>query len=40
MPKALACDQFQKLMGHWHIGTTALYRDVSDEQLQNAVALV
>jgi integrase/recombinase XerD len=30
----------QKLMGHKHISTTALYRDVSDEQLRNAVELV
>jgi integrase/recombinase XerD len=27
----------QKLMGHRHIGTTALYCDVSDDQLRNAV---
>jgi integrase/recombinase XerD len=30
----------QKLMGHRHIGTTALYCDVSDETLRNAVELV
>jgi site-specific recombinase XerD len=30
----------QKLMGHRHIGTTALYCDVSDDVLQNAVDLV
>lgn len=30
----------QKLMGHKHISTTALYCDVSDEQLRNAVELV
>ena len=30
----------QKLMGHKHIGTTALYCDVSDETLRNAVELV
>ena len=30
----------QKLMGHKHISTTALYCDVSDQMLQNAVELV
>jgi integrase/recombinase XerD len=30
----------QKLMGHKHISTTALYCDVSDEVLQNAVELM
>lgn len=30
----------QKLMGHQHIGTTALYCDVSDDQLRQAVKLV
>lgn len=30
----------QKLMGHRHIGTTALYCDVSEETLQKAVELV
>jgi integrase/recombinase XerD len=30
----------QKLMGHRHIGTTALYCEVSDETLRNAVELV
>jgi len=30
----------QKLMGHRHIGTTALYCDVSDETLRNTVELV
>lgn len=30
----------QKLMGHKNISTTALYCDVSDEQLRNAVELV
>ena len=30
----------QKLMGHKHISTTALYCDVSDEMLRNAVELV
>jgi hypothetical protein len=27
----------QKLMGHRHIGTTALYCDVSEDTLRNAV---
>ena len=30
----------QKWMGHKHITTTALYCDVSDEQLREAVGLV
>ncbi|MFY9952547.1 tyrosine-type recombinase/integrase [Bradyrhizobium sp.] len=30
----------QKLMGHRNIGTTALYCDVSDETMRNAVELV
>jgi len=30
----------QKLMGHKHIGTTALYCDVSDDTLRKAVELV
>ncbi|MGA8434109.1 MAG: site-specific integrase, partial [Methyloceanibacter sp.] len=30
----------QKLMGHKHISTTALYCDVSDDMLRNAVELV
>ncbi len=30
----------QKLMGHRHIGTTALYCEVSDETLRNAVELL
>jgi len=30
----------QKLMGHKHIATTALYCDVSDKQLREAVGLV
>jgi len=30
----------QKLMGHRHIGTTALYCEVSDEVMRNAVELV
>ena len=30
----------QRLMGHRHIGTTALYCEVSDEVMRNAVELV
>ena len=30
----------QKLMGHKHISTTALYCEVSDDMLRNAVELV
>jgi integrase/recombinase XerD len=30
----------QKLMGHRHIGTTALYCEVSDATMRNAVELV
>ena len=30
----------QKYMGHEHIGTTALYCDVSKDALRNAVELV
>jgi site-specific recombinase XerD len=30
----------QKLMAHRNIGTTALYCDVSDEMLRNAVELL
>ena len=30
----------QKLMGHKHIGATALYCDISDDQLQKAVELL
>jgi site-specific recombinase XerD len=30
----------QKLMGHRNIGTTALYCDVSEETMRNAVELV
>ena len=38
--KGVGMRTIQKLMGHRHIGTTALYCDVSDEQLRNAVELV
>jgi integrase/recombinase XerD len=30
----------QRLMGHRHIGTTAMYCDVSDDMMRNAVELV
>ena len=30
----------QKLMGHKHIGTIALYREVSEEIMRSAVELV
>jgi integrase/recombinase XerD len=38
--KGVGMRTIQKLMGHRHIGTTALYCDVSDEQMRNAVELV
>jgi integrase/recombinase XerD len=38
--KGVGMRTIQKLMGHRHIGTTALYCGVSDEQLRNAVELV
>jgi integrase/recombinase XerD len=38
--KGVGMRTIQKLMGHRHIGTTALYCDVSDETLRNAVELV
>jgi len=38
--KGVGMRTIQKLMGHRHIGTTALYCDVSDDQLRNAVELV
>jgi integrase/recombinase XerD len=38
--KGVGMRTIQKLMGHKHISTTALYCDVSDELLQNAVELV
>jgi hypothetical protein len=34
--KGVGMRTIQKLMGHRHIGTTALYCDVSDETLRNA----
>ena len=38
--KGVGMRTIQKLMGHKHIATTALYCDVSDEQLREAVGLV
>jgi integrase/recombinase XerD len=38
--KGVGMRTIQKLMGHRHIGTTALYCDVSDEAMRNAVELV
>ena len=38
--KGVGMRTIQRLMGHRNIGTTALYCDVSDETLRNAVELV
>ena len=38
--KGVGMRTIQKLMGHRHIGTTALYCDVSDAALRNAAELV
>ena len=38
--KGVGVRTIQKLMGHRHIGTTALYCDVSDAALRNAAELV
>ena len=38
--KGVGMRTIQKLMGHRHIGTTALYCDVSDDTMRNAVELV
>jgi integrase/recombinase XerD len=38
--KGVGMRTIQRLMGHKHIGTTALYCDVSDEIMRNAVELV
>jgi integrase/recombinase XerD len=38
--KGVGMRTIQRLMGHKHISTTALYCDVSDEMLRNAVELV
>jgi integrase/recombinase XerD len=38
--KGVGMRTIQKLMGHKHIGTTALYCDVSEDALRNAVEVV
>jgi integrase/recombinase XerD len=38
--KGVGMRTIQRLMGHRHIGTTALYCEVSDEVMRNAVELV
>jgi integrase/recombinase XerD len=38
--KGVGMRTIQKLMGHRHIGTTALYCDVSEDTLRTAVELV
>ncbi len=38
--KGIGMKTIQRLMGHQHISTTALYCDVSDDMLRNAVELV
>jgi integrase/recombinase XerD len=38
--KGIGMRTIQKLMGHKHIGTTALYCDVSEDALRNAVEMV
>ena len=38
--KGVGMRTIQKLMGHRHIGTTALYCDVAEDVLRNAVELV
>ena len=38
--KGIGMKTIQRLMGHQHISTTALYCDVSDDTLRNAVELV
>ena len=38
--KGIGMKTIQRLMGHQHISTTALYCDVSDDLLRNAVELV
>jgi integrase/recombinase XerD len=38
--KSVGARTIQKLMRHRHIGTTALYCDVSEDTLRNAVELV
>jgi integrase/recombinase XerD len=38
--KGIGMRTIQKLMGHKHIGTTALYCDVSEDTLRNAVEVI
>jgi integrase/recombinase XerD len=38
--KGVGMRTIQRLMGHMHIGTTAMYCDVSDDMMRNAVELV
>ena len=38
--KGTGMKTIQRLMGHGHISTTALYCEVSDDTLRNAVELV
>jgi integrase/recombinase XerD len=38
--KGIGMKTIQRLMGHQHISTTAIYCDVSDDMLRNAVELV
>jgi integrase/recombinase XerD len=38
--KGIGMRTIQKLTGHKHIGTTALYCDVSEDLLRNAVEVV
>jgi integrase/recombinase XerD len=38
--KGVGMRTIQKLMGHQHIGTTALYCEVNEDVLRNAVELV
>jgi integrase/recombinase XerD len=38
--KGIGMRTIQKLMGHKHVGTTALYCDVSEEIMRNAVEVV
>jgi len=38
--KGIGMRTIQKLMGHQHIATTALYCEVSEEVMRNAVELI
>jgi integrase/recombinase XerD len=38
--KGIGMRTIQKLMGHKHIGTTALYCEVNEDLMRNAVELV